>query len=151
MLDVGGSSAIHTFGAYFGLTVSLILSFKVKPLSKPHSNYYSNIFAMIGTFFLWMYWPSFNAGFFPTVPYERSIIVLNTVLSLVGSCIAVFICSGILRGKFNMEDILNASLAGGVIIGAPSAIFFNPASSLTVGLLGGGISTFGFYYLSAKL
>jgi len=35
---------------------------------KPSSSYNSNIFAFIGTLFLWMFWPSFNAGFFPETP-----------------------------------------------------------------------------------
>ena len=60
---------IHTFGAYFGLTVSLILSKIKKPVKAPEASYHSNIFSMIGTLFLWMYWPSFNAGFFPTSAY----------------------------------------------------------------------------------
>lgn len=50
-----------------------------------------------------------------------------------------------------MEDILNATLAGGVIIGAPSGLFTNPAASLTCGLLAGIISTFGFMYLTKFL
>ncbi len=50
-----------------------------------------------------------------------------------------------------MEDILNATLAGGVVIGAPSGLFTNPAASLTVGLLTGMISTFGYIYLSRFL
>lgn len=33
--DVGGSTAIHTFGAYFGLTVSLIIGKIAPPKSKP--------------------------------------------------------------------------------------------------------------------
>lgn len=33
--DVGGSTAIHTFGAYFGLTVSLIIGKMVAPKTKP--------------------------------------------------------------------------------------------------------------------
>jgi ammonium transporter Rh len=55
---------IHTFGAYFGLAVSWMLGNK-NPVLKdksPTSNYKSNIFAMIGTMFLWLFWPSFNAG-----------------------------------------------------------------------------------------
>lgn len=62
--DVGGSTAIHTFGAYFGLTISLIVGVKGDPYAKVKTSYNSNIFAFIGTLFLWMFWPSFNAGFF---------------------------------------------------------------------------------------
>lgn len=50
-----------------------------------------------------------------------------------------------------MEDILNASLAGGVIIGAGSGVIINPAASLTIGFLGGVISTFGFIKLTSFL
>lgn len=69
VFDVGGSMAIHSFGAYFGLALSLVLSRAVKPVGKAESNYTSNIFGMIGTLFLWMFWPSFNAGFFPITDY----------------------------------------------------------------------------------
>jgi ammonium transporter Rh len=62
--DAGGSMTIHSYGAYFGLTVSAILSSKIKPVNKPEANYTSNIFSMIGTLFLWLFWPSFNYGVF---------------------------------------------------------------------------------------
>lgn len=67
--DAGGSTAIHTFGAYFGLTVSYILGKILLPNNKPKITYISNIFAMIGTFFLWLFWPSFNAGLMPQTPF----------------------------------------------------------------------------------
>ena len=65
--DVGGSTVIHTFGAYFGIGVSLILGVIRRPGSdvKVEQSKTSLTFAMIGTLFLWMFWPSFNAGFFP--------------------------------------------------------------------------------------
>jgi ammonium transporter Rh len=50
-----------------------------------------------------------------------------------------------------MEDILNATLAGGVIIGAPSGLFTNPAASLCVGFFGGFVSTVCFKNLGHKL
>ncbi len=106
---------------------------------------------MIGTLFLWMFWPSFNAGFFPETPQIKSIIIINTIISLTGSCLGAFMISAFFREKLDMEDILNASLAGGVIIGAPSSLFTNPAAALTCGLLAGIISTFGFIYLSKYL
>ena len=109
------------------------------------------MFAMIGTLFLWMYWPSFNAGYFPEQPYEKSIIITNTIISLTGSCLGTFIMTAIVREKFSMEDILNATLAGGVIIGAPSGIFTNPAAALCIGLFAGVVSTLGFRYLQGKL
>src|SRR5689334_1158688 len=80
IFDAGGSTAIHTYGAYFGLTVSLMLSKFVTPKSKAESSYNSNIFGMIGTLFLWMFWPSFNAGYFASTPYEKSVVITNTII-----------------------------------------------------------------------
>lgn len=64
MIDAGGSSVIHTYGAYYGLTVCLILSKKIKPITNLRISYISNIFGFIGTLFLWLYWPSFNFALF---------------------------------------------------------------------------------------
>jgi ammonium transporter Rh len=50
-----------------------------------------------------------------------------------------------------MEDILNATLAGGVAIGSSAAILYYPGVSLVIGMTAGAISTFGFKYLSAIL
>ncbi|XP_053437635.1 ammonium transporter Rh type C isoform X3 [Nycticebus coucang] len=62
--DAGGSMTIHTFGAYFGLTVTRILYRPNLDQSKNRESsvYHSDLFAMIGTLFLWMYWPSFNSA-----------------------------------------------------------------------------------------
>merc|ERR1719411_1538834 len=67
IIDVGGSIVVHCFGAYFGLAASFIIG---KPLrdDENKSMYHSDMFAMIGTLFLWLYWPSFN-GFFASREY----------------------------------------------------------------------------------
>lgn len=70
LFDAGGSTAIHTFGAYYGLVVSFFIGRTeagkdIKPVKTSRIN---NTFAMIGTLFLWMYWPSFNAGYFASSP-----------------------------------------------------------------------------------
>lgn len=59
--------------------------------------------------------------------------------------------TALLRHKFEMEDILNASLAGGVMIGTASGILVNPGTALCIGLFAGVISTLGFRYLQGKL
>ena len=47
--DVGGSMLIHTFGAYFGLAVSIML-YNKKASDHPRNStvYHSDLFAMIG-------------------------------------------------------------------------------------------------------
>jgi ammonium transporter Rh len=55
------------------------------------SRYSSDIFAMIGTVLLWIYWPSFNAILAHNDGYHRAII--NTYISLLGSTISTFIVS----------------------------------------------------------
>jgi ammonium transporter Rh len=56
---------IHTFGAYFGLAVALFYQPK-KAIVDKHgigvSNYLSDLVSMIGTLFLFAYWPSFNGA-----------------------------------------------------------------------------------------
>jgi|JI10StandDraft_1071094.scaffolds.fasta_scaffold349215_2 ammonium transporter Rh len=149
--DAGGSMPIHTFGAYFGLTVCFILGKKVHVKKKVETTVFNSTFAMIGTLFLWMYWPSFNAGFFPENAFQKSLIVSNTIIALTGSCLATFITTALIHDKFSMEDILNATLAGGVAIGAPSGVVANPGIALTIGIVAGVISTIGFSKLNEAL
>ena len=149
--DVGGSTAIHAFGAYGGMTLSLIIGWVIRPEKKPEASYHSNLFAFIGTAFLWMFWPSFNFGLFSTTAFMKSQIITNTILALAGSCTGTYLTSALLKNKFNMEHVLNATLAGGVAIGAPASIFFNSGASLMTGLLVGIISTLCFQYLGPWL
>lgn len=95
--DAGGSIPIHTFGAYFGLTVSFILSKKMAVVRKAETTVFNTTFAMIGTLFLWMFWPSFNAGYFAENGFQKSLVISNTIISLTGSCLAAFIVSGLAR------------------------------------------------------
>lgn len=62
-VDMGGSCFIHVFGAMFGLAVSYVTTPPtVDGHPKNAANMNSNTFAMIGTVFLWMFWPSFNGA-----------------------------------------------------------------------------------------
>lgn len=99
MIDAGGSAAIHTYGAYYGLTVCLILSKKRKPITDVKTSYLSNIFAFIGTIFLWLYWPSFNFGLVAQNAFEQHLVVVNTVLALTGSVLGTFIVSALGMGR----------------------------------------------------
>ena len=54
-------------------------------------------------------------------------VVVNTVLALTASCCTAFATSSLYhKGKFDMEDVLNATLAGGVIVGSTCDMFTAP-------------------------
>ena len=62
-VDMGGSMYVHTFGAYFGLAASYFFKRKeAKDHEKCEGDYSSQLLAMVGTLFLWMFWPSFNGA-----------------------------------------------------------------------------------------
>ncbi|KAL1774181.1 ammonium transporter Rh type C [Sigmodon hispidus] len=152
--DTGGSMTIHTFGAYFGLTVTWILYRKNLEQSKQRQSsvYHSDLFAMIGTLFLWIYWPSFNsASSFHGDTQHRA--ALNTYLSLAASVLTTVAVSSIVhkKGRLDMVHIQNATLAGGVGVGTAAEMMLTPYGALIVGFFCGIFSTLGFAYLTPFL
>lgn len=100
--DAGGTMTIFAFGSFSGITTSLILGSVVKPNSKPGTSYYSNLLTIIGTLFLWMFWPSFNFATYSTTAWTKTQVIINTILSLAGSCIATFATSAVLKEKLTI-------------------------------------------------
>ena len=148
-VDMGGSIFVHTFGAFFGLGVSWMLGVPTKEQQKENkSNYNSDLFAMIGTIFLWMFWPSFNGVLAPTDNFSQERVVINTVLALCASCVMAFSTSNFLTKKFDMVHIQNATLAGGVAVGSSSDLVIGPYGAIIIGLIAGFISVIGYVYIS---
>ena len=79
---------------------------------------------MIGTLFLFMYWPSFNGVLAVGMAQQRACI--NTYLSISVSVLAATFVSRAALGKIDMEVLLNATLAGGVIMGAACDLITGP-------------------------
>jgi len=149
-VDIGGSMYIHAFGAYFGLAASLAYQGRTKNFNRCGANYNSNTFAFIGTLFLWMYWPSFNGALSSGNAQQRAII--NTYLSLTGSCVGVFFFSPLFRQtKFHAEFVLNATLAGGVMIGATADLIIKPWVAMFIGFMAGFVSLVGFASVNSFL
>jgi ammonium transporter Rh len=145
--DIGGSMVIHEFGAFFGLTVSFLitpLSAKNNPAAE--SSYASDVTSMIGTVFLWMYWPSFNGALADPLSERANRAFVNTILGISASCVSGFMFSSLWRedGKLKMVDIQNATLAGGVALGTIADMRIIPVVAILVGGFAGFVSTFGF-------
>ncbi|KFR13647.1 Ammonium transporter Rh type A, partial [Opisthocomus hoazin] len=152
--DVGASMTIHAFGAYFGLAVALVL---YRPgLKNKHENeestYHSDLFAMLGTLFLWVFWPSFNSVIEPGTISQTTAIV-NTYYALAACTIVTFALSSLVdqRGKFSMVLIQNATLAGGVAVGTCVDMSIHPFAAMCIGSIAGIISVLGFRFLSPLL
>nr|CAH7728967.1 unnamed protein product [Callosobruchus chinensis] len=148
-IDVGGSIFVHVFGAYFGLSVSIVIERASdtdisNDNSLKASNYSSDLFAMIGTMFLWLYWPSFNAVDLAGVEQQRAI--FNTYLSLAGCCLTSFACSILIdtEKKLDMVHVQNATLAGGVAIGAVAGAILQPFGAVLIGSLAGIVSVLSY-------
>lgn len=156
-IDVGGSIFIHTFGAYFGLACSWVVSPDPKKIEYEDNsnNYLSDLFSFIGCVFLWILWPSFNACVADVSQWD--VITLNTVMALVSSAICTFYASRVFRKtairglRFEAVDIQNATLAGGVAVGAASNMQLTPAGAIAVGAVAGFISTAGYVWLQPYL
>jgi ammonium transporter Rh len=152
-IDAGDTIFVHLFGAYFGLAVSRVMYHrKYEGSLKQGSSRSSDMFSMVGTIFLWMFWPSFNAAAAKHgEPQHRAI--LNTYFSLCAAVLASFAFSAATnkRNKFVMEHIQNATLAGGVAIGACADLVVQPYGCLIVGAFAGVVSTLGYDYITPWL
>ncbi|KAG1933929.1 ammonium transporter Rh type C [Pimephales promelas] len=152
--DAGGSMVIHTFGAYYGLSISWVLYRPDLEKSK-HMNgsvYHSDVFAMIGTLFLWMFWPSFNSAIADHGDGQHRA-AINTYLALASTVLTAVAISSLFEktGKLDMVHIQNSTLAGGVAVGTAAEFMLMPYGSLIVGFFCGIISTMGYIFISPFL
>lgn len=151
-VDMGGSMYVHTFGAYFGLAASYF--FRPGDAIADIENrcaggYKSQLIAMIGTVFLWMYWPSFNGAL--AGPSQQQRVIVNTVMAISASCITACGVSRFVFQRLDMEVLLNATLAGGVAVGSASDLVVTASIAMLIGGAAGIISALGFMYLSKYL
>jgi len=146
-VDPGGSITIHTFGAYWGLAASWALG-PPKDEKDNKSMYQADLFSMIGTLFLWLYWPSFNSFYVSNDYWARDRAVLNTVLALCGSIMSAYLASKLFRdGRFEMVHVQNATLAGGVVMGAVASLYVQPAGAMAIGITAGFVSVVGYCFV----
>ncbi|NWV12373.1 RHL protein, partial [Ptilonorhynchus violaceus] len=132
---------VHLFGAYFGLAVTSRFPAPPPGLDKSRSSPRSDLFSVLGTVFVWVFWPSFSCIW--------EISVLNTYFALAVSAVSAFMLSALTSkdGKFRMTHIHSAVLAGGVTISYTVHIIHQPWIAMLLGLLGSVISILGSHCL----
>ncbi|NXT70552.1 RHL protein, partial [Chaetops frenatus] len=136
---------VHLFGAYFGLAVTSRFPEPPPGLDKNRSTPKSDLFSMLGTVFVWVFWPSFNS----ILADSKKEAVLNTYFALAVSAVAAFLLSALTSkdGKFRMAHIHSAVLAGGVTISYTAPSIQHPWIAMILGLLGSVITILGSHCL----
>jgi len=138
-VDPGGGITLHLFGALFALGVSSSLSEtfrKVKTIKTDDltSNYRSDVFSLIGTLLLFVFFPSFNAALAPNGTQQRA--VINTILSLLASVVFAFLVSRTFRKKYiSIRDVQTAAISGGIAIASAHSLIIVPGAALIVGAI----------------
>ncbi|KAM4610590.1 rh50-like protein [Polymixia lowei] len=152
--DAGGSILIHLFACYFGLGVTFVL---YRPRlneghAKENTSYQSDILSVMGTLFLWVFWPSFNSAL-TLKGDDQHRAILHTFIGLCASTLTAFALSAMLNktGKLTMADVQNVTLAGGVTVGASVDMMISPAVAYALGMMGCTACMLGYKYLSPFL
>lgn len=135
---------VHLFGAYFGLAVSSRFSEPSPRSEKNASTPKSDLLSMLGTLFLWVFWPSFNSVLFESNSWRA---ICNTYFGLAVSAVTAFALSVLTTkdGKFRMTHIHSAVLAGGVAVGYAAHSIKYPWIAMILGLLASVITVLGSY------
>ncbi|KFV51500.1 Blood group Rh(D) polypeptide [Tyto alba] len=148
--DIIGMMHVHLFGAYFGLAVSSRFSEPPPRSEKNASTPKSDLLSMLGTLFLWVFWPSFNSVLTMS---NKNKAIYNTYFALAVSAVTAFMLSALTTkdGKFRMTHIHSAVLAGGVTVGYAAHSIKYPWIAMILGLLASVVTILGSYCLQRCL
>ena len=125
-VDSAGSIVIHTFGAYFGLGLTIALT-KARQLEKTiECDATSDRFAMLGSMILWIFWPSF------------CVIGYNFVQPKLLSCFKIPDTCGV-HNLHGMPGLLGGLIAILVVPGIAAAQLAGIAFTVVLAFVGGTI------------
>lgn len=100
--------------------------------------------------FLWVYWPSFNGG--ATVDGDdKQRAIINTYFALAACCVTTFAFSALVEEeKYDMVHIQNATLAGGVAVGAMADLDIGIWGAILIGIVAGAVSVIGYRWITVS-
>jgi len=142
--DFAGSTVVHSFGAWSGLTGAILLGPRIgkfvdgKTQAMPGHNL---AIATLGCLILWIGWYGFNPGSVLAMNENVPYVAVTTTLGAAGGGIAATLVSQFTGGKPDLTMTINGILAGLVSVTAGCDGFSMPAAWV-VGFIGGGLVVF---------
>ena len=144
--DFAGSTVVHSVGGWSSLAGVICLGPRIGRYLKdgkmglmPGHNL---VYAVLGTFVLWLGWFGFNPG--STLALGTGgfahVAVTTNMAAAAGSIVALVV-SKLKFGSYDLSMTCNGALAGLVAITAPCAVV-SPLMSVVIGAMGGGIVVF---------
>ena len=111
------------------------------------------MFSLIGTLFLWVYYPSFNSLLVDASIEDGQLrSVVNTYAAIAASCVVTFGISSLAgKGKINVLHIQHATIAGGIAVGSVADLDIQIYVALITGATAGLITTIGYQYIDVSI
>jgi Amt family ammonium transporter len=152
-VDFAGSSVVHSFGGWTSLAVLLVLGPRVGRFGKDGSTHKfpgADIpLATLGTLILWFGWFGFNGGSTLSLDNRIATVIGNTAIAGSAGLTATLLVGWWIRGRADVDLVLNGCLAGLVAITA-NAHAVSSLSALMIGGIG-GLCMLGIDYLLERL
>lgn len=136
-VDFAGSTVVHSVGAWVSLATLQIVgaregrfSDRAQPIKIQGSNM---PFSVLGVFLLWFGWIGFNGG--STFSFDDRVpgIIVNTIIAGVAGAIVAGGFSRWQHQRFEVEHLINGSLAGLVAVTACCDIISTPVAFIVGG------------------
>ncbi len=140
-VDFAGSSVVHSLGGWIALAVLLIVGPRLDRFPKdgpPRKIPGADVpLATLGVMLLWFGWFGFNAGSALAINNDSvPRIIVNTIIASSSGMIVTLLVGWRIRGRAEIDLILNGTLAGAVAITANCHAVSLP-SAIMIGSIGG--------------
>jgi Amt family ammonium transporter len=139
-VDFAGSTVVHSVGGWISLAALLVIGPRAgrfpndgPPRRIPGANL---PMAMLGVMLLWFGWFGFNGGSTLAINRLVPIVIVNTVIAGAAGMVVTLAIGWLLRGRPDVDLVINGSLAGLVSITA-SCFAVTTMSAIIIGSIGG--------------
>jgi Amt family ammonium transporter len=143
--DFAGSTVVHSMGGWTALALLLILGSRIGRFPKdgpPKKITGSNLpLAAMGALLLWIGWLGFNGGSTLEIGPSVGRVIANTILAGSVGLVVTMIGGYLLKGRVEIDHVINGSLAGLVAITAGANVVDSVPTAIIAGI--GGLVVLG--------